>query len=442
MAELDLGVDLGMACARLAVLDRRGVPVAPLRDTAVPDEDLGVVDDRVCRFVSAVLRAPADDRDGRAGVPRRSVVAVPHSWLGGDPSPAALLEGRLCGADDTDGRVVSQPVAAAAHLCRRDPRLVDVPLVLCDLGATALRIAVCRVTSTRVALLSHTEVTRSFDVDTALAEYAIRRGSRVAPARVDARLLRRTIAAARAGLVPEEEAELWAGRRELFGREPYVTAGAYTLTYDDAAAATEALTTAAGALAREVRATRAELTDGGPWRLALLGGGALFVPLRRAVLAGMGAETGGRVLDLDRDTVLRAAACGAALVAGGLLDPGDRYPHEVSLAARQVSGGVLRPVEVLLARPGELHAGGRSLPGRGVPAPVHFDGRDVELVVRDRGGVSHRVRRPVPEELKGGTFAVALRQLATGECVLVCRSGDRPRREWDLGVLPVSGTGG
>lgn len=418
MADLDVGIDLGAVSTKLAVLDRHKNPVAPLRATVAS------TDESPQAFLSTLLRAPADDRDGRFGLPRRAVVAVPHSWFGDERS---LLEESLFGTGD--GRLVSQPIAAGAYLCWRDPSLKGVPLVLCDLGATTIRMSVCRASAGRVDLLTHEEVS-SGDVDAALADHAIRHGSGET---VDVRLLRQTIAYARTQLDPEVEAELWAGRRTLFGREPYVTAGPYQLTFDDAVAATEAITTAATELANRVRPS---LT--GAWRLALLGGGALFHPLRQAIQHGLGT---GDVVDLDRDTVLRAAAHGAALVAGGEVDPGDRYPHAVSLVARRVSGGALTRVEVLLAKPGELRAGGRSLPSR---EPVRFadDGRDVELLVRDRAGVGYPVRLVPPPTLRGGTFTVALRQRPTGECVLVCRSGEAVWREWDLGVLPASGEGG
>jgi hypothetical protein len=473
MPDLDMGVDLGAAYTKLAVLDRRREPVAPMRATVASAVDDGSgpatenfvaaygcaragfrrssaerpPDESLHGFLTELLRAPVDDRAGRSGPPRRSVVAVPHSWWAGEPSPAAVLEDRLFGGDDVDGRLVSQPLAAAVHLCRRDPTLQNTPLVVCDLGASAARISVCRVVDGRVDLLRYAEVPlgprlRWFDVDVALADHLLRH--RAGPG-TDVRRLRHLIGRARAHLVPAEEAALWAGRRALFGAEPYVTAGGYTLTYDDAEAAIAPMIEAAADLAREVAATLPELSGDDAWRVALLGGGALFHPLARAVLDGLGGDAVGidaRLVALDRDTVLAAAAFGAALVAGREADPGDRYPYAVALRARQVTSGRLEAVDVPLARVGELRAGGRSLPGthRGAPVPIHFadDDREVELIVSDGSGMRRPLRLAPPTTLRGGTFTVALHQRATGECVLLCRSGAAAWREWELGVLPTA----
>ena len=241
------------------------------------------------------------------------------------------MEDWLFAADGLDGRLISQPIAAAAHLAHHDPSLEGATLVLCDLGTSAMRIDVCRVEAGGIDLLRHEETPagaplRAFDVDAALAAYAIRRGDGIRTLGTNVRLLRRAIAQARGRLDPEVEAELWAGRAALFGRERYVKAEDYELTYDDAAAATGSLIAACDELAGTVRGTQPELIEGGPWRVALLGGGALFPPLRQAVLRGLGTgETDARLVDIDREAGLRAAACGAALVAGREVDPGDRY---------------------------------------------------------------------------------------------------------------------
>ena len=100
---------------------------------------------------------------------------------------------------------------------------------------------------------------------------------------------------------------------------------------------------------------------------------------------------------------------------------------------------------MLLARAGELRAGGRSLPGRyrGAPVPIHFadDDREVELIVSDRSGKLRSLRVAPPATLRGGTFTVALHQRPTRECVLLCGSGGAARQEWELGVLPAAGEG-
>ena len=122
MTDLSLGIDLGTATTKLAVLDRHQVPVAPLHPPArqptvvaaaaeavvgwsaehatdpPPLEDFvaafaasptgpwrgqaGWTPDALLRtFVTTLLRSPADDRDGRVGIPRQAVIAVPHAWL-------------------------------------------------------------------------------------------------------------------------------------------------------------------------------------------------------------------------------------------------------------------------------------------------------------------------------------------------------------------------
>ena len=98
----------------------------------------------------------------------------------------------------------------------------------------------------------------------------------------------------------------------------------------------------AGDLTRLLRRQKdpAWLRSGAATRVVLTGGLSTLRPLRAALLSAAGldpAAPGPGAVALDNAEALYAPAFGAALVAAGLAEPGDRYPHALRLPVhRQV----------------------------------------------------------------------------------------------------------
>lgn len=90
-------------------------------------------------------------------------------------------------------------------------------------------------------------------------------------------------------------------------------------------------------------------------RLVLTGGLGALLPVRAALLGSLGldpARPGGGVVQAGTGTLLDAGAQGAALLAAGLADPGDRYPHALRIAVNRVVRDRLETEFLQLTAPG------------------------------------------------------------------------------------------
>ncbi|WP_052424849.1 hypothetical protein [Streptomyces fulvoviolaceus] len=162
-----------------------------------------------------------------------------------------------------------------------------------------------------------------------------------------------------------------------------------------------------------------------------------------------------------------AAVFGAALVAGGHIDPADRYPHAVAVCVHRTVVGRPRDEELLISPPGTLEPGGATvfaeadgerLRVRTGPADG-TGGREVRILVRAAGtGTAAPVGVvTIPPSGDGARFYVGVRLATDGTARLVLEPLDEPldrgrpdahtagnRRpvqppptEFPLGVLPA-----
>lgn len=185
-----------------------------------------------------------------------------------------------------------------------------------------------------------------------------------------------------------------------------------------------------------------------------------------------------------------AAVFGAALVAGGHIDPADRYPHAVAVRVHRTVVGRPRDEELLISPPGTLEPGGATVfaeaggdrvrvrtgsadgaggraegtarPADGTAGPAEgtggraggTGGREVRIVVRaaGSGAVAPAGVVTIPPSGDGARFHVGVRLAVDGTARLVLqplgrsrpgvhpaedgRAAQPPCEEFELGVLP------
>jgi hypothetical protein len=91
-------------------------------------------------------------------------------------------------------------------------------------------------------------------------------------------------------------------------------------------------------------------------RLVLTGGLGTLRPVRTALLSSLGLDPGrpGGVVQAGTGALLDAVAQGAALLAAGLADPGDRYPHALRITVNRVVRDRLETGSLQLTAPGTV----------------------------------------------------------------------------------------
>ncbi|GAA0984712.1 hypothetical protein GCM10009555_058930 [Acrocarpospora macrocephala] len=358
------------------------------------------------------------------------VVAVPPRWLATGP-PAELL--RVILTEDlglSRVRLIGQHVAAATYLAQRHE---GGHLVLCDVGACRVTVTLCAVDGQTVRVIDSTGSDDEHPADHA--------GLEIEAALADSVPLRRALTDA----LYHRRSPSWLA--EVLDDRHQPTHADVALYADDhhrvevarALAATRPLIDLIGHTIARFRARNPGLQPGGAWRLAVLGGASLFPPVRAAVHQAFGIATGtrlGLLLDLSAEEVMYATAMGAAFVAEGLAEPGDRFPHRVTLPARRVQDGRLRAAHLMVAGPGELRAG--ALDPMFAAAPIRFlpDGLPLLLDVH-RGDEPERITVPHHARPESGDFDVGLLMAGDGVLHLVFRPiGDaQDRPPYPLGDL-------
>jgi hypothetical protein len=190
----------------------------------------------------------------------------------------------------------------------------------------------------------------------------------------------------------------------------------------------------------------AAASDGGPLpRAVAVGGLARFGPLVRHLAA---AGPPGLVELPPGVDPASAAVLGAALVAEGLVDPQDRYPHAVWVAAHRTEAGRPQTRELLLSPAGALEPGGETLfarqEGRRIRVRTGPPGtsaqRPVQVRVRDADGsrTAQVGALTLPDAAEGDRFHVGVRLAVDGTARLVLAPlGAGPPGEFPLGSLPL-----
>ncbi|MEU4494147.1 hypothetical protein AB0F96_12025 [Streptomyces sp. NPDC023998] len=427
-----IAMDIGTRYARIARIGHDGAPELAALPGSVPGEGLPL-QTGAGSHRSASLRTAYTAYCAHIGAPDRVVLVVPQE---GRADYARRAVDTLTAAHDADRapeiRALSTPHAVLA-LLRHTGTVTAGRYTVCDLGATAAEVSVCALTGASVAVVA---------------------GGRYAPpdgygAGFDAALLagaglpddeqaHRALAAVRAEDGAGLRLELAVGRAE---RDPE--------RYDDPVHQVSGREITAGvvrrALGRLTAGADRALDDavGGTSAPPVIaaGGMARLRPLERHLAARQGAVV---ALPTGTDPAL-AAVFGAALVAAGRIDPGDRYPHAVCVATHRTVGGEPHSEELVITPAGALEPGGptvfaehaghrvRVRPGVGASRPVR-------VRVRDTDG---RATAPVsiltvPGGSPGDRFHVGVRIDADGTARLVLHPvGSGTPAEFPLGTLPT-----
>lgn len=445
-----IAIDLGTRFLRVARTRADGTPelVEELRGT-VPGEGLptpdGVRGDRW-----AALSVAYDMYCERCGTPGQVVLVVPPQERAVPPGDGRMPRPRLL---DTPHAVLALLRHAGTRIAPR--------LLVCDLGASSAEVTECSVVGGSVAVA---RVSRYASAD---GGYGVA---------FDAAVL------AGAGL-PTDDPEVL---REL-GEARAQNARRIEVVLDRMAARPDQADRFADTVLFEVagRAITAgmvyraldRLTDGLDRALDGLPGVRTTGPdpSRTPVIAVGGSARSGALLRhltgrLGRPVPLPggtepalAAVFGAALVAGGHIDPADRYPHALAVRVHLTAVGRPRDGELLISPPGTLEPGGPTVFAEAGGEPVRVRtgpadgtvGREVRILVRaaGTGAAASAGVVTVPPSGDGARFHVGMRLDADGTARLVLQplgrgwpgvhpAEDRtlaqpPPEEFPLGVLPT-----
>ncbi|MCX4851178.1 sugar kinase [Streptomyces sp. NBC_00893] len=437
-AEPAVAVDAGSRFLRVARVDADGAPRLVDLPGAVPGEGLptpaGVRGDRD----AALGMAYAAYRD-HCGTPGQLVLVVPH----GEQARSA---------PDFGGPppwLVGAPHAVLALLRHAGGPPVS-PLLVCDLGAAGVDIARCALVGGTVTVFRATRHGPEHGGYGAAFDRAVLDGAGLAVDDPDV-LRRLDLARAENARRTEVALDRMAARPDLAERSADTVVHEVAGREITAGVVHRALTRLTDGLDRALADART-----GPDRtpVVAVGGAARSGAVARHLADRLGPPV---PLPEGTDPAL-AAVLGAALVAAGRVDAGDRYPHAVAVRVHRTVHGRPRDGELLISPPGTLVPGGATVFAETDGERVRFGtataggsgAREVRLLVRRSGaeaGVPAAVVTvpAVAEE----RFHVGMRVTAEGAAHLVLqplgrvRSGAHPPgaglppEEFPLGVLPV-----
>jgi len=337
-------------------------------------------------MVSGLRVGSGDEEAEPAGL----VVAVPPDASGrrgvdDKPSAATTIQDILTALGRSPQRGVAAPVASLLWLRQRHQSLVDAGrIVVIDAGAGSIEISLCQVTGPAVRVVDSVRLLGGSAWgagDPADAAAGVRPPS-------IAELLVTALAAVSgeplgsAGRMPVylwrmfERALADPSTRErldmvlqLASTARHRHGGALALRFAGLDVTASQLLDACEPLAQESvaalgRLLGRQLDPGwqrfggeGSTRLVLLGGLSVLRPMRVPLLASLGLDPDGSgegVIRPDDDDLLGAAARGAALLAAGQADPGDRYPFELRLPVNRVVRDRVVTEYLRLAAPGSI----------------------------------------------------------------------------------------
>jgi hypothetical protein len=336
-----------------------------------------VAQDFLEHVLSSVRRQP-DGRDGQDGPFQGLAVAVPAAkpaWVGAGAQAGGSAGTELRDILTTLGyppqRLVAAPVAALLYLRRKHQDLAAASrVVFCDIGAGSIGLALClgRGHGVRVADAVQLAGSLAWSGDTladaevgdrppTLAECLVMALAKASGAPVSrgpsAMSVRRWRALEQALADADQRDRLDAVLRHAsIARQRY--GSAIALRFADLEVTAAHMLDACEPLAERAAAVLSGLlkrqddpawlrpgTDAGT-RIVLTGGLSALPVLRDALLASAGIDPdapGGALIAPDHAERIGAAALGAALVAGGQADPGDRYPHGLRLLVHRSVGG-------------------------------------------------------------------------------------------------------
>lgn len=327
-------------------------------------------------YLECLLERSARDADeGRAD---SLVAAVPATEV------ARQFEAILAVQDRAPGRVVAAPVAALLWLRQCHPGLATANrIAVIDAGAGAVDLSLCTANGdeVRVAdsmrltgreawlgenpaddLVGDRPPTLAECLSAALASAAGSRFGRDGRTPVHWwRAFERALADESTRVQLDTMLQLASEARQQHGSATALRFGGCEVTAAQLMNACElvslpTVTALSRLLDRQADPGWSKFGSGTATRLVLVGGLNALLPLRTAFLTGVG-------LDPDRpdgfvlpgnDDLLGAAARGAALIAAGRADPGDRFPYALRLAVSRVVRDQVVTEDLLLAAPGTI----------------------------------------------------------------------------------------
>lgn len=439
---MNIAVDIGARTVRVAA----SAPDGTSRPVELPGDGTGdgmPLSGQAADSWQAALRETYARVGGRYGPVERLVIVVPPHTLAARAAEAAEVFAGLPGGGPAV-RMLGTPVAVLA-LLRHHGAVPAGRHLVGDLGAREARFALCAVSQGTVAVVSSEHATVPGGLGDAFATALLERAglsfavsehrqALAAAWREDGAGARLLAAAKRATSAGQEvygsTVVLW-----VLGREISVRA-----VLD----AWQPVADAMDALRERVRAAASDGASQDDREPVVLVGG-----LSRSVLADrwFPASTTRSRLPARTDPA-NAAVLGGALVAAGLVDPGDRFPHSLFVPTHGVEAGRLRSAELLVAPANALEPGGQ---------PVFAESGGRRVRVRTAPGAARRVRIGVRAS-DGGTrllgpltlpsspgvrYHVGVRLAADGTAHLVLRPADDagPDTEYPLGPLPATTEG-
>lgn len=343
-------------------------------------------DEVTARFLSCLLNPLGSERDEDDSEPAELVVAVPPE---AGERVAATADGTpglpeiLATLGLAPRRAVDAPVAALLWLRQRHQDLTMASrVVVIDAGAGSVDLSLCVVTGDALRVTdsirlaggsawgTETSATAG-DRPLTLAEHFVgalvaTTGTRVGAAGRTASYWWRAFERA---LADEGARERLDAVLQLASAEPGRHASTPALRFGGLGVTAEQLLDACEPLTVHCSAALSQLLgrqedprwpgfgDGDGTRLLLLGGLSALYPLRAGLLAAAGLDQGrsghGAVLPPNEDR-LDAVARGAAMLAAGVADPHDRYPHELRLPVSRVVRDHVVNEYLRLAAPGSI----------------------------------------------------------------------------------------
>ena len=341
------------------------------------------------------------------------------------PGPTAGTAAELAAILSPPGwsspRLLAAPLALLLYLRHSRPDIAPASrFIVCDLGASSATLTLCALAGYRIRIVDFLRVTgtSSWEADTRdYADVADR-----LPLLVEGLATALTGAEGHSGAADQaapvrywrelEQALADSDQRERLDAvveqaltDPQRYGGTTALRIGDlpvtAAQLLQACTPLANRCATELIALLRRQRDPawlrpGPaagTRIVLAGGLSVLRPLRAALLSAAGldpATTGGGVVDLDDTERLYGAAYGAALVAAGLTEPGDRYPYALRLPVhRQVRDRIVTS-HVELAPAGSIDL------DRADPVFARQQGEKIQVMIRPSAGAT---AAPIPVEV-------------------------------------------
>jgi hypothetical protein len=312
----------------------------------------------------------------------RLVAAVPP--VQASPAASAEITAILTRADRPPTRVIAAPVAALLWLRDRYPALAGASrVIVVDAGAGALDLSLCTLAGQRVRVTDSVRVAGESawegenPVDAAvggrpptLAECLAAAVAMAAGARLGRdgrtsvfwwRSLERALADENARDRLDAVMQLAAEDRNRHGGTIALRFAGLEVTagqlIDACAPLTDQSVTALSQLlSRQRDAAWSQCGAGDDTRLLLLGGLHVLRPLRGAlqVTVGLDPDCPDGAVVPDNDDLLTASARGAALLAVGRADPGDRYPHGLRVRVNRIVLDDFVTEDLPLAPPGTV----------------------------------------------------------------------------------------